>query len=193
VCAGAHAATAGGAAAAPLLVPEQEDADAPVLDLLLLVEETEAAMHAAALDARILEGRSPRTLERPSGRMNASISPVEPGARRIRRAGRRRQRGAARPPEWHHGWIPRRSGRPTPRGRFIVRNRLYGYDSPTYGPVAFRTSAGSPTLADRPAGGFVGIHGTDRRICCPGASATGGSVCASTTSGGSRLMPVELR
>ena len=51
---------------------------------------------------------------------------------------------------------------PTPPGEFIVRNRLHGYDSPMYGPVAFGTSARSPTLTDWPAGGFVGIHGTDQ-------------------------------
>ena len=37
---------------------------------------------------------------------------------------------------------------PTPRGRFYVRNRLTRYRSPAYGPVAFGTSARSPT-ADR--------------------------------------------
>jgi hypothetical protein len=57
---------------------------------------------------------------------------------------------------------------PTPRGRFIVRNRLFGYDSPMYGPVAFGTSARSPKLTDWPAGGFVGIHGTDRPDLLPG-------------------------
>jgi len=57
---------------------------------------------------------------------------------------------------------------PTPRGRFIVRNRLHGYDSSMYGPVAFGTSARSPRLTDWPAGGFVGIHGTDRPDLLPG-------------------------
>ena len=57
---------------------------------------------------------------------------------------------------------------PTPRGTFLVRNRLEGYTSPQYGPVAFGTSARSPTLTDWPAGGFVGIHGTDRPDLIPG-------------------------
>jgi lipoprotein-anchoring transpeptidase ErfK/SrfK len=57
---------------------------------------------------------------------------------------------------------------PTPRGRFYVRNRLTRYRSPMYGPVAFGTSARSPTLTDWPAGGFVGIHGTDRPDLVPG-------------------------
>jgi L,D-transpeptidase catalytic domain len=57
---------------------------------------------------------------------------------------------------------------PTPRGEFIVRNRLERYDSPFYGPVAFGTSARSATLTDWPAGGFVGIHGTDRPELLPG-------------------------
>ena len=56
---------------------------------------------------------------------------------------------------------------PTPRGTFLIRNRLERYSSPQYGPVAFGTSARSPTLTDWPAGGFVGIHGTDRRPSCP--------------------------
>ncbi len=57
---------------------------------------------------------------------------------------------------------------PTPRGRFHVRNRLTRYRSPTYGPIAFGTSARSPTATDWPAGGFVGIHGTDRPELLPG-------------------------
>ena len=51
---------------------------------------------------------------------------------------------------------------PTPRGEFYIRNRLASYSSPFYGPVAFGTSARSEVLTDWPAGGFVGIHGTDR-------------------------------
>jgi hypothetical protein len=57
---------------------------------------------------------------------------------------------------------------PTPRGEFLVRNRLERYRSPRYGPVAFGTSARSPTLTDWPAGGFVGIHGTDQPELLPG-------------------------
>jgi len=57
---------------------------------------------------------------------------------------------------------------PTPPGRFLVRNRLEGYTSPAYGPVAFGTSARSATLTDWPAGGFIGIHGTDRPDLIPG-------------------------
>ena len=57
---------------------------------------------------------------------------------------------------------------PTPRGHFYVRNRLARYSSPAYGPIAFGTSARSPTLTDWPAGGFVGIHGTDRPDLLPG-------------------------
>jgi lipoprotein-anchoring transpeptidase ErfK/SrfK len=57
---------------------------------------------------------------------------------------------------------------PTPRGRFYVRAKLTRYRSPAYGPVAFGTSARSPTLTDWPAGGFVGIHGTDRPDLLPG-------------------------
>jgi hypothetical protein len=57
---------------------------------------------------------------------------------------------------------------PTPRGTFLVRNRLERYASPQDGPVAFGTSARSPTLTDWPAGGFIGIHGTDRPDLVPG-------------------------
>jgi lipoprotein-anchoring transpeptidase ErfK/SrfK len=62
-------------------------------------------------------------------------------------------------------------GRPqwaTPTGFFYIRNKLSRYASPTYGPVAFGTSARSPTLTDWPAGGFIGIHGTDRPDLLPG-------------------------
>jgi lipoprotein-anchoring transpeptidase ErfK/SrfK len=57
---------------------------------------------------------------------------------------------------------------PTPTGRFYVRNKLTRYRSPAYGPVAFGTSARSPTATDWPAGGFVGIHGTDLPDLIPG-------------------------
>ena len=57
---------------------------------------------------------------------------------------------------------------PTPRGEFFVRNVLTRYRSPAYGPIAFGTSARSETLTDWPAGGFVGIHGTDRPELLPG-------------------------
>jgi hypothetical protein len=57
---------------------------------------------------------------------------------------------------------------PTPTGEFYVRNRLTGYASPMYGPIAFGTSARSRTLTDWPAGGFVGIHGTDQPDLLPG-------------------------
>ena len=61
-----------------------------------------------------------------------------------------------------------RAQSPTPQGEFYVRNKLTRYDSATYGPVAFGTSARSPTATDWPAGGFVGIHGTDRPDLVPG-------------------------
>jgi lipoprotein-anchoring transpeptidase ErfK/SrfK len=56
----------------------------------------------------------------------------------------------------------------TPRGRFYVRDRLTSYRSPMYGPIAFGTSARSPTATDWPAGGYIGIHGTDRPDLIPG-------------------------
>ena len=57
---------------------------------------------------------------------------------------------------------------PTPGGRYYVRNQLRRYRSPFYGPIAFGTSARSPGLSDWPAGGFVGIHGTNRPDLIPG-------------------------
>ena len=57
---------------------------------------------------------------------------------------------------------------PTPAGQFYVRNRLERYGSAFYGPLAFGTSARSPTLTDWPAGGYVGVHGTDRPELIPG-------------------------
>jgi hypothetical protein len=56
---------------------------------------------------------------------------------------------------------------PTPAGRFYIRNRLTRYRSPEYGPVAFGTSARS-RITDWPAGGYVGIHGTNRPDLLPG-------------------------
>jgi lipoprotein-anchoring transpeptidase ErfK/SrfK len=57
---------------------------------------------------------------------------------------------------------------PTPGGQFYVRNQLSRYRSPFYGPIAFGTTARSPGLTDWPAGGFVGIHGTNRPDLIPG-------------------------
>jgi L,D-transpeptidase catalytic domain len=57
---------------------------------------------------------------------------------------------------------------PTPAGTFYVRNRLTRYRSPTYGPLAFGTSARSAVLTDWPAGGYVGIHGTNFPTILPG-------------------------
>jgi hypothetical protein len=57
---------------------------------------------------------------------------------------------------------------PTPRGRFYIRDRLTRYRSGTYGPLAFGTSARSAQLTDWPAGGFIGIHGTDQPGLLPG-------------------------
>jgi lipoprotein-anchoring transpeptidase ErfK/SrfK len=59
-------------------------------------------------------------------------------------------------------------GTPTPAGQFYVRDRLTRYASPEYGPVAFGTSARSATETDWPAGGFIGIHGTDQPTLIPG-------------------------
>jgi len=59
-------------------------------------------------------------------------------------------------------------GTPTPVGRFYIRDRLTRYASPFYGPIAFGTSARSPVLTDWPAGGYVGIHGTNEPGLIPG-------------------------
>ena len=61
-----------------------------------------------------------------------------------------------------------RPGWPTPAGRFYVRERLAGFGDPFYGPVAFGTSARSPTLTDWPGGGYIGIHGTSLPGILPG-------------------------
>lgn len=62
---------------------------------------------------------------------------------------------------------------PTPTGQFYVRDMLTRYRSPTFGPVAFGTSARSATLTDWPAGGYIGIHGTDQPNHIPGAVSHG--------------------
>src|SRR5665809_59839 len=60
------------------------------------------------------------------------------------------------------------SAYPTPTGKFYIRNKLRRYSSPFYGPLAFGTSARSEVLTDWPAGGFVGIHGTNQPELIPG-------------------------
>jgi lipoprotein-anchoring transpeptidase ErfK/SrfK len=62
---------------------------------------------------------------------------------------------------------------PTPSGDFYVRNLLHKYRSPFYGPLAFGTTARSPGASDWPAGGFVGIHGTNRPDLLPGEISAG--------------------
>jgi lipoprotein-anchoring transpeptidase ErfK/SrfK len=62
---------------------------------------------------------------------------------------------------------------PTPRGQFYIRDRLTRYASPFYGPVAFGTSARSRVLTDWPAGGYIGIHGTNQPQLIPGAVSHG--------------------
>lgn len=57
---------------------------------------------------------------------------------------------------------------PTPTGQFYVRNMLFGFDDPFYGPVAFGTSARSTVLTDWPGGGYIGIHGTNEPGILPG-------------------------
>jgi lipoprotein-anchoring transpeptidase ErfK/SrfK len=57
---------------------------------------------------------------------------------------------------------------PTPVGEFYVRDKLTRYHSPFYGPLAFGTSARSAVLTEWPAGGYIGIHGTDEPGLIPG-------------------------
>ena len=82
-------------------------------------------------------------------------------------------------------------GTPTPAGQFYVRDRLSGFSSPIYGPLAFGTNARSPTLTDWPGGGVVGIHGTDQPALIPGRISHG---CIRLTNGAilklGNLMPV---
>jgi L,D-transpeptidase catalytic domain len=82
-------------------------------------------------------------------------------------------------------------GTPTPVGHFYVRDRLRGFSSPIYGPLAFGTNARSPTLTDWPRGGVVGIHGTNQPALIPGRISHG---CVRLTNAAilklGKLMPV---
>ena len=58
---------------------------------------------------------------------------------------------------------------PTPRGNYIIRERLKALGSNgVYGPWAFGTSAYSAGLTDWPGGGVIGIHGTNQPGLIPG-------------------------
>jgi hypothetical protein len=57
---------------------------------------------------------------------------------------------------------------PTPPGRFWVREKLRFRQQPLYGAFALGTSAYAPTLTEWPAGGVVGLHGTDEPWLIPG-------------------------
>ena len=57
---------------------------------------------------------------------------------------------------------------PTPSGEYYILDRLTDFANPVYGPVAFGTSARSPTLTDWAGGGFVAVHGTNQPQLLPG-------------------------
>jgi hypothetical protein len=57
---------------------------------------------------------------------------------------------------------------PTPPGEYYIRDKLTSFNNPFYGPIAFGTSARSPTLTDWPGGGYVGVHGTNEPQLIPG-------------------------
>jgi len=57
---------------------------------------------------------------------------------------------------------------PTPKGQFYIRAKLTNFGDAFYGPLAYVTSATSPTLTDWPGGGIVGIHGTSLPGLIPG-------------------------
>jgi hypothetical protein len=57
---------------------------------------------------------------------------------------------------------------PTPAGNFYARDTLTRYRSATYGPIAFAIGARSATRTDWPAGGYIGIRGTDQPSLIPG-------------------------
>jgi hypothetical protein len=59
-------------------------------------------------------------------------------------------------------------GTPTPRGQYWVRQRLRMTPGGIFGAMVLTTSAYAPTLSDWPAGGIVGIHGTNRPDLIPG-------------------------
>jgi hypothetical protein len=66
-----------------------------------------------------------------------------------------------------------RPGRPTPAGRFYIREKLVPRQKNTiYGALAFGTSAYS-RLTDWPGGGVIGIHGTNQPELIPGRPSSG--------------------
>jgi lipoprotein-anchoring transpeptidase ErfK/SrfK len=56
----------------------------------------------------------------------------------------------------------------TPVGQFYIRAKLANFGGGVYGPLAYITSATSPTLTDWPGGGIVGVHGTNEPGLIPG-------------------------
>lgn len=84
-----------------------------------------------------------------------------------------------------------RAAYPTPHGQFYIRDLVIGYVDPSYGPAAFGTSARSHVLTDWPAGGYIGIHGTNAPHLLPGRISHG---CIRMTNAAistlRRLMPI---
>jgi hypothetical protein len=61
---------------------------------------------------------------------------------------------------------------PTPAGFFWIREKFHAGGG-TYGPRAMGTAAYAPGLSDWPAGGVIGLHGTDQPWLIPGSPSHG--------------------
>jgi hypothetical protein len=70
---------------------------------------------------------------------------------------------------WHTRVGIGKASTPTPGGHFYIREALsVGASNGVFGAFAFGTSAYSPGLSDWPAGGVIGIHGTNQPNLLPG-------------------------
>ena len=99
----------------------------------------------------------------------------------------RRGKAVFHAPRW--AWACR--AWPTPRSEFYIRNQLYGFGNPVYGPIAFRDGRALGGLTDWPGSGFIGLRGTNRPSLLPGRVSHG---CIRLRNGDilrlARLMPV---
>jgi len=146
--------------------------------LRFLTEDGLAEVYPVLVARRDSEGRNwlqVRVPARPNGRTGWVLDEMLTSSLYIVRTQLVVDRGKLRATLFKKGqqiWSARvgigKSGTPTPRGQFWIRERLKGLGGGgTYGPWAFGTSAYS-NISDWPGGGVVGIHGTNQPGLIPG-------------------------
>lgn len=113
-------------------------------------------------------GRLGWVSSRALGTLHRTTTSVEVQRWRNRVLVRRNGRVVFRAPIGHG-----RPGRPTPAGRYWIRDRFRVPTGTIYGVRALGTAAYAPKLTDWPLGGVIGFHGTNQPGLIPGRPSNG--------------------